>query len=356
MVDRLQDNVIARLQPACTVFGECGGCQYQDIPYEQELALKTAYVKEHLKSRAGIDEHKVQPIVPSPEIYNYRNKLDVKMHRTRERGILMGFSQYNQNWTIPVDSCPVALKHLSDFLPKLREQALPKFTDKYRMANLVVKTGDDGRIVWGGIGKRSLSQSKEEYLWVSINNKKVFYALDTFFQANRFILPKIIDKVLSQHFLTRDTVFFDLYAGVGLFGLFVADKVQKVVMIEENSASIAVAKHNAEYNGIMNVDVISGRVEDVLVQSLGSYPSCPKAALIDPPRGGLKKETAEFLSRCTALGHLCYLSCHVETLADDLALLCAGGWSVQEVCPFDFFPRTKHVETFVVLKNRKEQR
>ncbi len=341
---------IKSVKPPCPVFGECGGCQYQDISYPDELKLKEDYLKQLFRSRLSVEPEVFRPIVASPQIYRYRNKLDLRFQRTRHHGILMGFSSDKK--MVPVESCPIALGAISDFLPRLKEQVIPKFTEKYRMANLVVKMGDDDRICWGGIGKRSLRQAKEDYLWVDIDGKRIFYALDTFFQANRSILPEIIGHVRSRIDIVRPDVFFDFYAGVGLFGLFAADLVPKTVLIEENRSSIEAAEYNVAYNRTGNIDIIPGKVEEVFAQTLEAYEG-KKAAMIDPPRAGLR-QMASVLAFCRGLDSLYYLSCNAETLVEDLAVLLKGGWQIREVSPFDFFPRTKHLETFVALERNPE--
>ena len=178
-----------KITPQCPVFGQCGGCLYQDIPYEEELRIKETNLKTLLQSRLNIADELFEPITASPRDYHYRNRLDLKLVCTKEQGVLIGFSSEGRNNIIPIEACPIAQQEISAYLPKVKREAINRLTPKYKMANLVVKTGEDGRVAWGGIGRRSLQMKEEDYLWTEIAGKKIFYSLDTFFQAIRSILP-----------------------------------------------------------------------------------------------------------------------------------------------------------------------
>ena len=203
-----------REQPVCPVFGQCGGCRYQDIPYVEELKIKNEEIKNIFCARFDLPDGIFENICPSPNIYHYRHRLDLKLQRTRREEILMGFSSEKFKYTVPVEACPIAMKSISDFLPELKKQAVERLPEKYSVANLVVRTGDDGRVLWGGIGKRSLRLRAEDYLWTEVDGRKIFYSLETFFQANLSILPAIMAKIKSFALWDRATTFFDFYGGV----------------------------------------------------------------------------------------------------------------------------------------------
>ncbi len=340
--------------PQCKVFGECGGCQYQHVSYEEELRTKNEQLV-HLFQEALNTIPVIHSIIPSPKIYHYRNRLDLKLVRTRQKGILIGFSPKNNTFMIPVDSCPIAMNAVSDFIPTLKGQAIERLTDKYRLANLVVKTGDDGRVFWGGIGRRSLRQAWEDYLWTEIDGKRIFYSLETFFQANLSILPLVMKYIRNLNVLNKETVFFDLYGGVGLFGLCFADEVQKVILMEECPASITIAKHNVLYHKLENFEIIQAKVEDELPLLMEKFVHVAKTVMIDPPRKGLGESAAEMLSQRADIQNLLYLSCDPNSLITDLKVFLQNGWQITSVQPFDFFPRTKHLEALVGLKKGSEK-
>lgn len=335
--------------PLCPVFGQCGGCQHQDIAYDAELTLKQKYL-ESLFVERGIAVGHFDKIVASPREYHYRSRLDMKFLKTRDGRTFMGFSPADGKWMIEVEKCPIAMNAISDFLPQLKKEAVAKFPTKYRNANLVVKTGDDGRIAWGGIGKRSLKLKPEDFLWTEISGKKIFYSLDTFFQANLAILPLLMDAIRGLNILNDKTVFYDLYGGVGLFGICFSDEVAKVVLIEDNIHSVNMAKHNMEVHSLKNFEIIAGKVEEIYTEFLKKESTSPQAAMIDPPRQGLAPSVAQAIAEAKNISHLLYLSCHPESLMRDLQAFMKAGWVVRRVIPFDFFPRTQHIETLVHLE------
>ncbi|MCK5579959.1 MAG: class I SAM-dependent RNA methyltransferase [Candidatus Omnitrophica bacterium] len=345
-----------KIEPVCPIFGECGGCQYQDISYEDELALKRQALKALLEEKVSLPESCFEPVVRSPKQYHYRSRMDLKLLKTRQQEVFVGFSPVAHYPVIEAQTCAIAMDSIADFFPELKKQAIEKLPAKYRIASLVVKTGDDGRVFWGGIGRRSLRMSEQDYLWTEVRGRRVFYSLETFFQANLSILPALMDHIEALGILDQDTCFFDLYGGVGLFGLCLYDCVGKVLLIEENVHAIKVAKHNIAYHDFKNFDIVSGRVEDHLPFLLDSLEDKRSVVMIDPPRRGLSPAAAAFLADLSGVEHLLYLSCNPEALARDLSVFVEKGWSVMKVIPFDFFPRTKHLETLVVLRNNMRRK
>lgn len=343
----ISDAELQTQTPLCPVFGTCGGCTYQHLSYEAELEIKERNLRQLLQNQLGLEEKVFEPIVASPKTYHYRNRLDIAMRRSKGE-LLMGFQSPSLKKMISIEACPIAMQEISDFIPQLREEAASKFPPDYRTANLVVRTGDDGRVYWGGIGRRSLRLAEENYLWTEIEGRKIFYSLETFFQANLSILPQIIQKLRSLAQVDAETLFLDLYAGVGLFGLCMAEKAAQVLLIEESPASIQLARYNVAHQQWKNVQVRLGRVEEELPHlDISGFRKV--IAMIDPPRGGLSPQVAEVLSGTRTLNQLFYLSCHPESLARDLAIFLKKGWQVAKVIPFDFFPRTAHLETLVQL-------
>jgi len=337
------------VKPLCSIFGACGGCQYQDIPYEEELSRKEGILKALLVKELALPEDVFEPIAPSPEIYYYRNRLDLTLRKRNNGERQMGFMLPGTQRLEEVAVCPIARKEINDFLPMLKEEAVRKFPENYKVANLVVRVGDEGKVFWGGIGRRSLRMKEEDYFWTIVKSRKIFYALDTFFQANLSILEKIVSKIEGLIKWQKDTVFLDLYSGVGLFGIALSDRAKEVVMIEECGDSVTLAQFNANYHRLTHVKVLVGKVEVHLPEVLTEMHGRSCVALIDPPRGGLAGSAIETLGQAKDLHSLFYLSCSPESLARDLKYLARVGWRVRKIMPFDFFPRTRHLETLVWL-------
>lgn len=344
--------VFTKVTPLCPVFGRCGGCAYQDISYPDEIELKGQELKDLLGRRLGLGEEVFEPLVPSPEPYHYRSRLDLALVRTRSGDGFMGFMPEGRYRVVPIEACAIAQAEISTFLPELRRRALERLPRHYRTANLVVKSSAEGRVLWGGIGRGSLKLEEKDYLWAVIRGKKIFYSLDTFFQANLSILPKVIEAMERLVRWEGRVIFYDLYAGVGLFGVFLAARAERVIMIEENSRAARLAAYNARYHHLSNVDILTGRVEDLFRDALDSAPRVQRVALVDPPRAGLKPQALSLVGGAGEVHEILYLSCNPESLLRDLEALGKMGWRVEKVVPFDFFPKTKHIEMLCHLRRK----
>lgn len=344
-----QNQIRTLEMPLCPLFGSCGGCQYQDISYEEELSRKEKFLREILAQKIDLPEEVFDSIVASPEKYYYRNRLDLTLRKRNNGEFQMGFMLSGTQRLQEVKTCPIARREINDFLPVLKEEAVAKLPANYKVANLVVRVGEDGRVFWGGIGRRSLQMKEADYFWVHVRGRKIFYSLDTFFQANLFVLEKVVAAIESQIAWQKETVFLDLYAGVGLFGIALADYAKEIVMIEEGVDSVKMARHNVRYHHFEHIKILEGKVESCFPEALKNLNGRSGVALIDPPRAGLAPAAIGVLTRANGLSSLFYLSCSPESLAKDLKEMLGAGWKVQKIMPFDFFPRTRHLETLVWL-------
>lgn len=333
--------------PLCPFFGPCGGCAHQNLSHQEELVLKEENFRKQFLAELQIDPSVIQPIVASPKEYHYRHRLDLALRRIKTGEILFGFVGQDRR-TIPVDQCPIAMKSVSDFLPELKKLAMETLPASYKVANITVKTGDDGRVLWGGIGRGSLRKNKEEYLWTEVDGKKIFYSLDTFFQANLSILPQVRDIFLKWSSWKKEDVLLDIYGGVGLFSLLFSDHFSKIINIEQSSTSTAVAEFNKEFHHLDKMEILTESAETAVAAVLQQYSSHQCHAIIDPPRKGLSPDTLATLNNSTQLASLFYLSCNPETLLRDLKIL-QEKWSLIKIAPLDFFPKTSHLEVLTLL-------
>ncbi len=335
-------------KPLCAVYEECGGCQYQHMSYAEELLAKTALLKQSLEPLA-LSEHIFSSIVPSPQEYYYRNRLDLRLNRYKNGDIKIGFFPEGINKVMLVDHCPIARREINDYIAQVKAEAVKKLTPRYIQASLVIRSGDGLNTAWGGIGEGSLKMDPMDYFWTDIGAYRVHYGLENFFQANLYILPKVFEVIRALPIWSKESIFFDLYGGVGLFGIGVYDLVGRVALIEQNMASVMMASYNKTYNQLKNFDLYDGNVEFVLPKLFKHYGVTPKIVMVDPPRAGLTKESVKWLNELVGVNHLLYLSCHPESLAKNLRQM-KSHWQIEQVMPFDFFPRTRHIETLVWLK------
>lgn len=337
------------IEPPCFYFGTCGGCAYQHFIYEDELKLKEENLKKLFYESLNLPRKIFSPIVPSPDPYHYRSRLDLSFRRHRDETQL-GFMVEGTRQHININSCSIARKEISDFLPLLKQIATERLPENYKSANIVVKTGTDGRVRWGGIGRKSLKLRESDYLWTEIEGRKVFYSLDTFFQANLEILPLLIQKLRTLLELTPQTCLLDLYAGVGLFWVAFAREVKEVWAVEENRSAVRLAEFNRHHHGFGNVFLKDEKTEDCLDEILDLTDGVPKAAIVDPPRKGLSPTAVEKLVRSKDIGRLVYVSCHPPALVRDLSAFLEAGWQIDSVTPMDLFPRTRHLEVLTSLR------
>jgi 23S rRNA (uracil1939-C5)-methyltransferase len=140
---------------------------------------------------------------------------------------------------------------------------------------------------------------------------------------------------------------FDLYSGVGLIGISLADSYVRVIGIEEGYEAVEHAKKNALRNEVTNAEFIEGKVENLLPELIQKAQK-PLQVVVDPPRSGLKPEVVECLNGLP-IEKLIYVSCHLEALKRDLEVL-TREFQIVEVQPMDFFPQTQHIETLVLLE------
>lgn len=282
-------------KPVCPLFGECSGCSYQNISYKQELKKKEVVLYELLSGLKSFNKDVLEPIVPSPQIYHYRHRFDLSFKKTLDKEIYIGFSPQGRRGVIPVDACPIANKAISDFIPQLKQEVKETLSPKYKRASLVVRSGEDLKVRWGGIGKGSLQMKEADYFYYTVNGRRIFYSLDTFFQANLSILPSLFEKIISLPIWTKDSVFFDLYGGVGLFSIGLIDCVRSSVLIESNPSSVKLARYSRDIHQLQDFEIVEGRVENNLSLISSKSQSEHNVALIDPPRAGLSLSALHFL-------------------------------------------------------------
>ena len=344
---------IQNREPLCPVFNRCGGCLYQHLSYSEELSVKERELHSLFEKEFELGVEIFEPIVASPKEYHYRHRLNLALRRKKKDEVVIGFTSKPPYQAISVESCAIADERISSILPELKKEFLTTLPLNYRTANLVIKVGDDGRVFWGGIGRNSLKLDPSHYFWTEIHGKKIFYSLDTFFQANLSILPLVL-KTMKElvSFSSTDTLFLDLYGGVGLFSILLADQIKRAVIVEENPSSVRLAEFNIQYHQLPHLSVCLGSVEKKLGEILEQSISEQIITLVDPPRKGLELEVSENLAKNETMDQLLYLSCNPKSLVVDLKKLVGRNWQIQKIIPFDFFPKTPHLETLVLLKNR----
>ena len=300
-----------RVQPQCTYFMACGGCQYQHISYAEQLRIKHKQISD-LFQRVGRLETTIEPVAGSPREYGYRNRIMIRTQWNKpEQRLNIGFIRYDNRFVEDIDHCPISEPEVSDGIKRVRANPPPK----------------------GGL-KVVLRKMPEGW----------DVPQDSFFQNNFFLLPELVNTVRTFFKESGSRFLIDLYCGVGFFGIELADLADAFLGVELDKKAIQSARKNAANRGMNNGDFQIGPAEELLPHILQSFPATDTTVLIDPPRTGCPAPSLELL-RETKPQQIIYVSCHPATLARDLNVLCAGGvYEVTRVKPLDMFPQTQHVE------------
>lgn len=325
-----------RVEAPCPYFGVCGGCQWQHISYERQLALKHHVVSEQLRR---IGKFTVQPmgqIVGADEPFGYRNHVRF----SAGKGGALGFVRRASHSFLPIERCLIAQAAINETLA--RSQGNAAYTHQLEV-RVGVNTGDILVQPPASGEKRKGGSYREALLG------RVFQVSSaSFFQSNTRQAERLIELVIEKLAPREEDLLVDAYAGVGIFAALLAPLVGRVIAIEE--APNAVADAIVNMADLTNVECIEGKVEDVLP----GLDERPDAIILDPPRQGCHSGV---LAAILALGppRLAYVSCDPATLARDLRILVDGGYELLDVTPLDMFPQTFHVECVATLRRAADE-
>ena len=309
-----------RVEPECRYFGACGGCQYQHVDYAEQLRMKHKQISDLFERVGRISPQVVQPVLPCPAPYGYRNRIMIRSQwNGREKKLEIGFIRADNKFVEDIEECRIAEPALNEQIKEVRANPPPK----------------------GGI---------KVVLRVQPENWEV--PRDSFFQNNFFLLPKLVETVRTFVKTGGARHLIDLYCGVGFFGIETADAVDSFVGVEYDQPAIGAARKNLETRKIRNGEFISAKVEDVLPELLQRFSPEKTTVILDPPRKGCWPATLELL-RQTRPAQVIYVSCHPATMARDLNILCGDGvFNLAQVQPLDMFPQTQHVECVADLRRQ----
>ena len=298
-----------RVAPQCPYFGRCGGCSYQHIDYQHQLAIKWRQVRDALQRIGKLKDVPMRPIIPSPRQYAYRNRITV--HALEG---VVGFFRRDSHRLIDIECCPISREGINRALAELREQK------HVRDGHYTLRSADEPRV---------FSQVNDEVA-----------------QALRDLIVNLVPP--------NQDLLIDAYCGAGFFAKALLDKFERVIGIDWDRFAIAAAKENATEKETY----IAGDVETELTRShpesfrgrgdprrLGSRRSL--TMIIDPPATGLTEGVRKAITDL-APETLVYVSCNPPTLARDMKNL-HEKFAIESVTPLDMFPQTAEIEVLVHL-------
>lgn len=402
-----------RAEPVCQHFGMCGGCKWQNLPYEEQLRAKQQQVFDQLSRISHVQLPEFNPIMGSQLTLHYRNKLEFgcsnKRWLTREQ-VASGetFDTMNAigfhitgafDKILPIEKCWLMDDLQNRIRNEIRDYALANgitFFDLRQQVGLLrdvmIRNSDTGE--WMVLvqfhfesegdqqtAEALLSHLGEQFpqitsvLWVDNQkcndtfgdlpvqvfkgNDHIFEVMEglkfkvgpkSFYQTNTLQAYHLYDVARQFANLNGNEIVYDLYTGTGTIANFVARKAKKVVGVEYVPEAIEDAKVNSELNGIDNTTFYAGDMKDILNDEFIAENGQPDVIITDPPRAGMHADVLETIVRANPK-RIVYVSCNPATQARDLIAL-DNNYEVKAVQPVDMFPHTPHVENVVLLERR----
>ena len=287
-----------RAEPQCPYFTACGGCVYQHLTYEAQLAVKAKQVADTLRRVGKLEGVPLQPIIGAANPWSYRNR--IRVHRAQG---VTGFFGFESRRLVDIERCVISQPEVNKALRKLRASK--------------VEDGDYSLRAPGGSGP--------------------------FFEQTNAQVTRVLVELVDATLRRGQALLVDAYCGGGLFAKVLAAHAGQVVGIESNEAAVDYARKGAaEHERYIHGDV-AAHLSDVLAQ----HDASRTTVLLDPPAEGIAARVADTLL-AAAPAEIGYISCNPATLARDLALL-KSAYRIESVVPIDMFPQTAEVEVFAHL-------
>ena len=321
-----------RIEPVCKIFTQCGGCWFQHISYEMELETKRKSVENALRVIAHLTPRIHEPI-PSPKRGRYRNHIQIKSSIKRD----LGFFKPEKIMVAPLpdDGCHIIPEEMNDFILDLNENHKDQIIPHQ---NFRIRQNHKDEVYVNGIE----GIEAPDYIYDKVGEYEYRIGYHNFFQVNRYQIKNWLNAILNYVGTGHSTI-VDLYCGVGLISLPLAERAEKVAGIEVNRKSVQDAKNSAEANNVRNVDFIASTAHKGLTK-VGEA----DVIVVDPPRSGCSRDVISDMVRINP-GKIVYVSCDPATFSRDCRLLTDNGYELIEVQPVDMFPYTFHIEVVGLL-------
>lgn len=398
-----------RKEPFCAAFGECGGCKWQMLPYDEQLKFKQQQVEDQLtRLSSGLTIGPINAIIGSRATEFYRNKLEFTFSNKRWvtkaevaagaeliSGGGLGFHIPGMfDKVIDIDKCYLQGDPSNDIRNAVREFTLGTEGYEYYnlrgheglMRNLIVRTTSIGEVMVIVVfakdeekerialleflkskfpqitslcyivntklndsiaDQEAITYSGNPYIMEEMEGLKFRINPKSFYQTNSDQAYELYKQTRRMAALTGSEVVYDLYTGAGTIANFVAKGASKVVGVEYIEEAIIDARENSRLNGIENTVFYAGDMKDVLTRDFIAQNGKPDVIIVDPPRAGMHGDVVDVILEAEPK-RIVYVSCNPATQARDLGLL-GVKYKVEEVQPVDMFPHTAHVENIVAL-------
>jgi 23S rRNA (uracil1939-C5)-methyltransferase len=350
-----------RKDPSCCHFGSCGGCHWQHLAYGLQVENKRRILEEIFTHRFPYTRELRIGMKSSPREYGYRTRARVQA-RGCGPNAGVGFYRFQSHLVEEIDNCPLLNPCLNNALKEIRRLRLLDAAEndatefEIMCSDTEPGWGVSERIV--GMGDRSSSEfmrGAEERLDTKLKTRVSEFEYSVmpgvFFQANGSILPDLLSFVRTLAKGRGSRAALDLYCGVGLFTLPLAQQFERVVAVESSAPACRLCEENASTAGLRNIEL---KCADAVqwVNGVGSV--CPPGfdlVVLDPPRTGAGKDVMNHLKEWGP-ENIIYVSCDPQTLCRDLAVLPQKDYRIDFIQGFDLFPQTYHFETVVRIRRQ----
>ncbi|HEX2997960.1 MAG TPA: class I SAM-dependent RNA methyltransferase [Anaerolineales bacterium] len=344
-----------RIDPRCVHFGVCGGCHYQNLPYEEQLLAKAEILRDQLTRIGRIENPSVQKAVASPSPWNYRNH--VQFHLT-EAGRL-GYMRADAPAAFAIRECHLPEDAINSFWHQL------EFEPGTNIKRVSLRTGEDDLMlilesdspeapeleieaeisVAHVFEENTVVVAGNDHIMISVLGRDFRVSAASFFQVNTAMAEKMVSHLLASLPVTSSTTLLDVYCGAGLFSAFFAPKCERLIGIESSPSACEDFSFNLDE--FEHVELYEGLAEEVIPH----LEAKPDIVLVDPPRAGLEKRVVDGILRLKPQV-IAYVSCDPSTLARDARRLIDGGYHLKDVTPFDLFPQTYHIESISIFEHK----
>lgn len=337
-----------RVEPLCPLFGCCGGCSLQHLNYQAQIEAKTAILGDAFIRIGGITPPVIR--IRQSQPYEYRNRF--RFHIATGQGGL-GFKERKSSKITVIEDCPIADREIRK---ALKEKTLVPPPGRQKDRNtFCVYSRKPAFLREGGTEKGK----------VSILGRELIMDVGLFFQSNADMLELLIPDLLSlARKADKNLPIADIYCGVGTFASFLSDEFRELDLVEENRASLALARENlgagknvhyypvTDTEWIQTANVSGSKHCDSKYRHLKHWgPNTWGFMVLDPPREGLSKPFREWLAG-NGPDLVAYVSCDPATLARDSAILVKGGYTLKELTMYDFYPQTAHIESLAFFSRK----
>ena len=379
----------------CSISKKCGSCQYQGVPYKEQLAAKQKRMKKLLGKFAN-----VKPIIGMDDPFYYRNKVHAVFDRDKKGNIICGTYEAKTHKVVPIEECMIEdkisqeiIRTIRDMLKSFRIKTYDEDTGYGLLRHVLVRRGfsTDEIMVVLVIGS-PIFPSKNNFVKalrkkypqittvvLNVNDKKTSmvlgerdiviygkgYIRDTlcgctfrispqsFYQVNPVQTEILYKTAIEYAGLGRKETVIDAYCGIGTIGLVAAKRAKNVIGVELNPDAVRDARINAKENKITNAHFYQGDAGEFM-ENMAENGEHADVVFMDPPRTGSDKK---FMTSVIKLNpsRIVYISCGPETLARDLEYLTKHGYDVRKIQPVDMFSFTDHCENICLLTKKFEK-